>query len=96
MASKPGAGWASAAVFQLGKGKTLAVPMEVHALARKKVVAQFASKSVVSGVLLMKGGEEKTQYDSDTEVLFRYCFIVFYFRPNCRLDKTPGSTTCLV
>ena len=72
MTSKPGAGWASTGVFQLGKGKTLAVPMEVHALARKKVVAQFAAQNVVNGVLLLKGGEESTQYDSDTDVLFRY------------------------
>ncbi len=71
MATKPGTGWASPAIFQLGKGKTLAVPMEVHALARKKVVAQFAAKSIVNGVALFKGGEEVTQYDSDTEVLFR-------------------------
>jgi hypothetical protein len=72
MTSKPGAGWASPAVFQLGKGKTLAVPMEVHEIARKKVVKAFSEKGITSGVVLLKGGEDQNVYDTDTEVLFRY------------------------
>lgn len=71
MAAIPGTGWASPAIFQLGKGKTLAIPMEVHAIARKKVVDTFNSKGFITGVLLMKGGEEQTAYDTDTELLFR-------------------------
>ncbi len=71
MTTVPGTGWASPAIFQLGKGKTLAIPMEVHAIARKKVVDSFHSKHINTGVLLMKGGEEQTAYDTDTELLFR-------------------------
>ncbi len=71
MAANPGAGWASPSIFQLGKGKTLAIPMEVHQLARKKVVDLFTSKAVTTGVLLLKGGVETTMYDTDTDVLFR-------------------------
>ncbi len=71
MALIPGVGWASPSVFQLGRGKTLAIPMEVHQLARQKVAKLFADKGHSSGVLLMKGGEDTTMYDTDTDVLFR-------------------------
>jgi hypothetical protein len=66
----PGFGWVQP-VFQLGRGKTLAISMEVHALARKKVVHLFAEKGIRNGVLLFKGGEQENQYDTDGELLFR-------------------------
>jgi hypothetical protein len=69
--AKPGAGWATNAVFQLGKGKTLAIPMSVHEAARKKLVAAFSAKGVSSGIVLLQGGEDQNVYDTDTEVLFR-------------------------
>eukprot|EP00349_Pseudokeronopsis_sp_Brazil_P002679 CAMPEP_0202960262 /NCGR_PEP_ID=MMETSP1396-20130829/4404_1 /ASSEMBLY_ACC=CAM_ASM_000872 /TAXON_ID= /ORGANISM="Pseudokeronopsis sp., Strain Brazil" /LENGTH=545 /DNA_ID=CAMNT_0049679357 /DNA_START=24 /DNA_END=1661 /DNA_ORIENTATION=+ len=72
--SIPGAGWAtpSLSVFQLGKGKTLAVPMATHAACRQKLVGLMKIHHEVDcGVILLKGGEETTQYDSDTDVLFR-------------------------
>lgn len=71
--SIPGNGWAtpSAGVFQLGRGKTLAIPMDVHVQARKKLVAAFAASGNANGIVLMQGGEEYTQYDTDTDVLFR-------------------------
>lgn len=71
MAAVPGTGWASPAIFQLGKGKTLAIPMEVHAVARKKVVDTFNTRGIRSGILLMKGGDDQTAYDTDTDLLFR-------------------------
>jgi hypothetical protein len=70
--SKPGAGWASNAVFQMGRGKTLAIPMSVHESARRKLVEAFAAKGITSGVALLKGGEEQNMYDTDAELLFRY------------------------
>jgi hypothetical protein len=69
--AKPGAGWAMNAVFQLGKGKTLAIPMSVHESARKKLVQAFAAKGVSNGIVLLQGGEDQNVYDTDTEVLFR-------------------------
>lgn len=66
----PGVGWAKP-VFQLGKGKTLAVPMELHAIARKKLVKLFAEKEIHHGIVLLKGGKQEEQYDSDTELIFR-------------------------
>jgi hypothetical protein len=66
----PGVGWAKP-YFQLGKGKTLAVPMKTHVTARKKLIALFAEKGISHGIVLLKGGDQQEQYDSDTEVLFR-------------------------
>lgn len=45
--------------------------MEVHEIARKKVVEKFNEKNVTTGVLLLKGGEERCMYDTDAELLFR-------------------------
>jgi hypothetical protein len=69
--TKPGAGWTTPAVFQLGRGKTLAVPMSVHESARKKVVQAFHNKGVKTGIILLQGGDDQNVYDTDTEVLFR-------------------------
>jgi hypothetical protein len=68
--SQPGAGW-STSVFQLAKGKTLAVPMNVHEASRKKLVQLLHGKGVTNGIVLIKGGEDQCQYDSDTEIIFR-------------------------
>jgi Xaa-Pro dipeptidase len=67
----PGVGWAS--TFQLGKGqkKTLAIPMTLHAAARQKLTDSFADRGMHAGICLLKGGDERYQYDSDTELLFR-------------------------
>jgi Xaa-Pro dipeptidase len=71
----PGLGWAttiskSKSVFQLSP-KTLAIPMNLHESARKKVVSILNSRGVLGGIALFKGGEPQLQYDSDTEVPFR-------------------------
>lgn len=70
----PGTGWAtpSLSVFQLGKGKTLAIPMNTHTSSRMKLVQilQF-HHDVQDGIIILRGGEEATQYDSDTDLLFR-------------------------
>jgi len=68
--STPGSGWAKS-VFQVGRGRTLAIPLEIHQAARKKLVELFRKKGITNGVILLQGGEEQCQYDSDTEVLFR-------------------------
>ena len=62
-------GWASS--FQLGKGKTLRIPNSVHANSRQKVMAEMAKKGLCSGICLLKGGEDKNQYETDMELLFR-------------------------
>ena len=72
-ATVPGAGWTtqSNSVFQLGRGKTLAVPMTIHQNARRKLVHQFRSSGIMSGIILLQGGQETNQYDTDTSNLFR-------------------------
>lgn len=70
-AAVPGMGWASRGVFQLGKGKTLAIPMSVHASAREKLCALMSQRGISAGIILIKGGDESYQYDTDTENIFR-------------------------
>jgi len=67
----PGFGWAGAGVFQKGKGKTLAVPMEVHASSCAKLCGILRDRGITSGVVLLQGGDDQCQYDSDTELVFR-------------------------
>ena len=69
----PGAGWTTQPnnVFQLGRGKTLAVPMSIHQSARRKLVHQYRSNGIMSGIILLQGGLETNQYDTDTSNLFR-------------------------
>ena len=68
-----GYGWAKPGVFQVGRGKTLQVPMEVHASSRAKVVQLLSGEPyrATRGVLLVRGGEEQGVYDTDGEPLFR-------------------------
>jgi Xaa-Pro dipeptidase len=69
----PGLGWVSKftkPVFQLSP-KTLAIPMDLHLSARKKVVDLLHSRGVMNGIALIKGGTQDAQYDSDTEHPFR-------------------------
>lgn len=72
--SNPGNGW-SKSVFQLGKGRTLAIPLEIHQAARKKLVELFHKNGVTTGVILFQGGEDQCAYDTDTEILFRYSIL---------------------
>jgi hypothetical protein len=68
----PGLGWSTpSSVFQLGKGKTLAIPMTLHAAARVKVRGGFDKAGIKTGICLLKGGDEMFQYDTDVEILFR-------------------------
>ena len=69
MSAIPGAGW-STGVFQMHKKKTLAIPMEVHKINREKLCDILRSRSQ-SGVVVLQGGTEQNQYDTDTELLFR-------------------------
>lgn len=72
MAAKtPGYGWAKQGVFQIGKGKTLAIPMEIHASSRAKLANLMKARGCADGLVLLQGGDEQCQYDSDTEPVFR-------------------------
>ena len=66
----PGLGW-STPVFQLGREKTLSIPMTLHAAARINVRVGFDKKGIKKGIVLLKGGDEMFQYDTDCEILFR-------------------------
>lgn len=71
--SIPGLGWVSKfskPVFQQSP-KTLAIPMDLHLSARKKVISLLLLKNIINGLILIKGGQQETQYDSDTEFPFR-------------------------
>jgi hypothetical protein len=68
---QPGDGWANRALFQLGKGRTLAVPLDMHERSRAKLVAMFKERNIHHGFVLIQGGEQQYQYDSDTELTFR-------------------------
>lgn len=45
--------------------------MEVHAMARQKLVQQMRGKGVDAGLILLQGGDDMNQYDTDTEFVFR-------------------------
>jgi hypothetical protein len=71
-ANIPGLGWSTpSASFQLGKKKTLVIPMTLHAAARIKVRGGYDQRGIKTGICLLKGGDEMFQYDSDIELLFR-------------------------
>lgn len=70
MSHIPGFGW-SKPVFQLGHGKTLAVPMTVHEISRKKLIDFFHDKDIKEGLIILQGGEDQCRYDTDTEILFQ-------------------------
>lgn len=68
----PGLGWSTPApAFQLGKKKTLSIPMTLHAAARIKVRGGFDQKGIKQGICLFQGGDETNQYDTDIETVFR-------------------------
>uniref|UniRef100_A0A7S0XDB6 Xaa-Pro dipeptidase n=1 Tax=Chromulina nebulosa TaxID=96789 RepID=A0A7S0XDB6_9STRA len=66
----PGYGW-SQPVYQLGKDKTLAIPMSIHESSRNKLITILKSKDITSGIILLRGGEESFIYDTDGENLFK-------------------------
>jgi len=72
----PGLGWTESifgkkkSFYQLAKGKTLAIPMDMHKANRYKVCDIMKSKGK-DGIILLKGGEDSTMYDTDAEVLFK-------------------------
>lgn len=57
---------------------TLSVPMSLFATNRKRLVTELQNKNVAqNSYVLMKGGDEQTQYSSDTEYVFRQvCFVL--------------------
>lgn len=69
--SQPGAGWTNRPLFQLGKARTLAVPLDMHQRSRAKLVKRFNDQGIKHGIVLLEGGEQQYQYDSDTELVFR-------------------------
>ena len=71
--SVPGTGWAKP-VFQMHKRKTLSIPMEVHKVNREKVCDLMRAEGT-KGVMLLQGGHEQNQYDTDTELIFRFVLI---------------------
>ena len=70
----PGLGWAKLHkkknYFQKGP-KTLAIPMTIHRSARKKTVDMMHAKGATNGLILLKGGVQLNQYDTDIEPVFR-------------------------
>lgn len=56
--------------FSMGL-ETLKVPMTMHAGNRSRVVDRMRAAGHSSGVVLMQGGDEKCQYDTDREMIFR-------------------------
>ena len=67
----PGNGWSKRGYFQMSKKNTLIVPMELHSHNRAKLCARLQAVGQGTGVVLLTGGSEISQYDSDTELLFR-------------------------
>ena len=45
--------------------------MEIHGHSRVKICTHMKSAGVDGGVVLLMGGVDACQYDSDTELLFR-------------------------
>jgi hypothetical protein len=45
--------------------------MALHRASRAKVVDYFRAKGIENGVILIKGGEETNQYETDIEHVFR-------------------------
>ena len=45
--------------------------MTLHRASRAKVLAYFKTRGIENGVILIKGGEEQNQYDTDIELVFR-------------------------
>mgnify|MGYP001946365566 CR=1 FL=1 len=56
--------------FQLGV-KTLQIPMSLHRASREKLCAEMKKAGVEDGVVLLEGGKQLNQYDTDTEPVFR-------------------------
>lgn len=73
MSATVGFGWAKPGVFQVGRGKTLAIPCSVHESSRAKLVGLLNSSpyNISTGIVLLKGGEEQHVYDTDGEPIFR-------------------------
>lgn len=46
------------------------IPFELHKMGRSKLLEKFAAAGK-NGVILLEGGKQMTQYDSDTEIVFR-------------------------
>ena len=61
---------AADATFNMGPG-TFVVPMRMHAESRARLVASMREAGFVTGLVLLSGGEQQTQYDTDTDVVFR-------------------------
>jgi Xaa-Pro dipeptidase len=58
------------AQFSMGPG-TFAVPMSMHAAARRRLVERLRRHGVPEGaVVLLQGGEQQTKYDTDRDLLF--------------------------
>lgn len=97
----PGLGWANLNkkknYFQKGPN-TLAIPMTVHRSARKKTIDMMKAKGA-SGIILLKGGVQLNQYDTDIEPVFRqdswfnYLFGVKEPEFYGAIDLTTGQST---
>lgn len=69
----PGQGWSdNKSVFQLGKNKTLAVPLiDTHQGNRQNLINILKSRDVTTGIILVKGGSDGCKYDTDQEIVFQ-------------------------
>jgi Xaa-Pro dipeptidase len=67
----PGLGWTKTkGVYQHGK-RALKVPMSLHRAARAKLLEKLESAGINAGIVLLEGGKQLNQYDTDTEPVFR-------------------------
>jgi Xaa-Pro dipeptidase len=78
---------------------TQPVPVSLFAENRARLVARLAP---ATGILLVKGGEQKEQYDTDREVLFRQ-ESNFYWLTGCHdpdamfaMDVATGESTIFI
>ncbi|CAM9170606.1 unnamed protein product, partial [Ectocarpus fasciculatus] len=76
--------------------------MTLHRACRAKVVDLFRARGLTSGVILIKGGEEQNQYDTDIELVFRqdswFNYLFGVMEPGFWgvISLTTGATTLLM
>ena len=67
----PGLGWTRMkGHYQLGHS-TLNIPLSIHQNARKKLVNMMNNAGYSTGIVILEGGKQLNQYDTDTEPVFR-------------------------
>lgn len=79
--ARPGEGWSKPAmkpIFQMAPNKTFAVPHSIHQISCQSLCDYFHNKfNIISGIILLEGGEQESFYDTDGEPVFRCVFIKY-------------------